>query len=112
MLFLEILDIVDASFSTRQAMLDSTDLAQPFSRLRERNAHMPTAALSTAASERSNGSEGHQVTRSVIKCLRRQRSRLICPGSLRFSVVESARGLHERIEAAPIRPRSDMAICG
>src|SRR5438552_15419456 len=105
MFFQEVLDIVEACFSTRQAMLDSTDLAQPFSRLRERNAHMRTAALSTAASERSNGSEGHQVSRSMIKCLRRQPSRLNWPGSPRFSVVESARRLNETCEAARIRAR-------
>ena len=112
MLFQQVLNIVEACFSTRQAVLDSTELAQPFSRLRERHAHMPTATLSTPASKRSDGPEGHQVARSVIDCLGRQRSRLICPRRLRFSLVEAARGLHERIEAAPMRPRSDVAICG
>src|SRR6266849_3458933 len=112
MFFQQVLNIVEACFITRQAVLDSTELAHRFSGLRERYAHMPTAALSTAASERSGGPEGHQVARSVIKSLGRQRSRLICPRRLGFSIVEAARSLHERIEAAPIRPRSDVAICG
>jgi len=59
MLFQQILNIVEACFRTRQAVLDSTELAEPFSGLRERHPHMPTAALSTAASERSNGPESH-----------------------------------------------------
>src|SRR5437867_13121566 len=100
MFFQQVLNVVEANFITRQPPLDSTELAQPFSRLRERRAHMPTAALSTTLSERSDGSERHQVARSVIKCLRRQRSGLICPRRSRCSLVEAARGRHERIEAA------------
>ena len=59
MLFQQVLNIVETYFITRQAVLDSTESAQPFSRLLELHAHMPTAALSTAASERGDGPEGH-----------------------------------------------------
>src|ERR1700694_4550922 len=96
----QVLNIVETCFSTRQAVLYSTELAQPFSSLRERHAHVPTASLSTATSEGSDGSEGHWVPRSVIQCLSRQRSRLIRPRRLLFSFVEAARGLHQRIETA------------
>src|ERR1700704_4939395 len=112
MFFQEVLNIVKGCFCTRQAVLDSTELAQPFSGLRERHAHMPTSSLSAATSERGDGPEGHQVARRMIECLRRQWSRLICRRRLRFSLVEAARGLDERIETAPIRPRSNMTICG
>jgi hypothetical protein len=59
MFFQQVLNIVEACFSTRQAVLDSTELAQPFSGLRERYPHMPAATLSTATSERGDGPEGH-----------------------------------------------------
>jgi len=71
MFFQQVLNIVEACFSTREPVLDSTELAQPFSGLRERHPHMPAAALSAAASERDDGPEGHQVARSVIDCLGR-----------------------------------------
>ena len=46
----------------------------------------------------------------VIEHLRRQFLRPVDAGGLSFGVIEAGRGLHQRVEAAALGPRSGLAI--
>ena len=71
---------------------------------------MPATALARLARLRHHRAERHQVAGGVIEHLRRQFLRPVDAGGLPFGMVETGRGLHQRIETAAFRPRPGMAI--
>src|SRR5262249_11800518 len=90
--------------------VDTSELAQPKTCLREGDANVPAAASLGAARERRHRRKGHQVTRGVVEHLRRQGPRLARAKSFRFGGIEAARRLHQRVEAAPACPRAFLPI--
>src|SRR5262245_4158637 len=78
--------------------------------LRERHAHMPTPALLRAPRERGHRAERHQETARVIDRLAGQGLWLRAPSGFGFRVIDAVRVLHQRVEAAPARPGSFVAV--
>src|SRR3984957_3135053 len=71
---------------------------------------MPASALPRPARQRRHGTEGHEVACRVIERLGGKGFWQIAPCRARFPVVEARGRLHERIEAAPLRPGTLLAI--
>src|SRR5438105_3294364 len=90
--------------------VDASEPANPVAGLRQGNSHMPASAPLGAARECRHDTEGHQEAGSVVECLRGERLGLVGAGCLRFGVIEPARRLHQRIEAAPPGPWTLVAV--
>lgn len=108
-----IADIGQPRIAARHAV-DPAEPAQPESGPRQRQPHMPGAALRHATLERSQCGKSHQIPGAVIENLRRQRSRLglrlTRTERISFLVVQAAGVLNQRIEAAAIGPWSFLTI--
>src|SRR3954452_6296879 len=93
-----------------QAIFVPSEIPQPAPGLRQRYAHVPAAAFAGLAGLGHHRAERHQIAGGVVEHLRRQFLWPIYASSLSLGMVEAGRGLHERIEAAPFRPWTGMAI--
>src|ERR1700743_1717214 len=71
---------------------------------------MPAAAFARLTRPRHHRAERHQVAGGMIERLRRQFLRTVDPGHLSFGMVETGCGLHQRVEAATLRPWPCTAI--
>ncbi len=90
---------------------EASEPCKPMAGLRQGDAHVPRPALARLAGQRHHRPERHQVARGVIERLGGQ---LLGPwkgsGGLGLGVVEAARGLHQRVEAAPRCPGPGVAV--
>ena len=84
--------------------------AQPLPGLRQRNLHVPAAAFALLAPQRRRRAHRDQVAGRLVEDLHRQGPRLAVAGRLALGVVEAHGGLHQRIEAAPLRPGALRAV--
>src|SRR2546430_3432515 len=89
---------------------DPAEIPQPSSGLRQRHPDLPASALARLARLRHHGAERHEVAGGVIEHLRRQFLRPLDAGGLAFGVIETGRGLHQRVKSAALRPRPGMAV--
>ena len=78
--------------------------------LRQRAAHVPASALGGAALERRHRRECHQESGAVIERLGGQGLRLVQAERFALCIVEAVGVLHQRVEAAPVRPRPGIAV--
>ena len=101
--------VVEAGIGAGEAV-DASERTQPVAGLGERDADVPASALVRAAGERRHRGKGHEIAGAVIERLRRQRLRRFGAGGLRLGDIEAVDVLHQRIEAAPARPRPFVAV--
>ena len=92
-----------------ESAVDAAEIPEPAPGLRERHAHVLAAAFARLARARRHRGERHQLTRAVVERLRGQLLRAVDARGAALLVVEAGRRLHQRVEAAPPRPRSRRA---
>src|SRR6202171_2137419 len=104
-----IADLIDLGIGTGHAV-DAAEMAEPMTGLRQRAAHVPGAAVLGAARQRRHSRECQQIAGGVVEFLGGKSFWLALAERLCFRGVEAARGLHQRVKTAPVRPRSGVAI--
>ena len=88
----------------RKTVADPAEIPKPPPGLRQRDLDVPASAFTRLARFGHHGAERHEIAGGVVEHLRGQFLRSIDAGGLSLGMVESGRGLHQRVEAAPLSP--------
>src|SRR6185437_1965390 len=84
----------------RKAIGNAAEIPEPAAGLRQRDADMPASPLALLSRQSHHGAERHQIAGGMVEHLRRQFLRALDAGGETLGMVETGRGLHQRIEAA------------